>query len=266
MALIVVYDSGVGGLSIYQEVAKQCPYHDYVFLSDNEAFPYGTKPEKDLVGRVMRVAAMIAQEYQPDVLVVACNTASTLVLPRLRETYDFNVVGVVPAIKPAAQTSLTKVIGLLATSATIDRDYTKQLVFDFASDCHVISLGSSELVQVAEDKLDGKPIDNKVIATILMPILEAEKLDTLVLACTHFPLLRDEITEVFNQHNKAIRLVDSGSAIAKRVGHFVGAAAPAEDTACVSRAVAVFTKPLGSSQMLKSLKQMGFTDIEYLPV
>ena len=125
MSLIAVFDSGVGGLSIYQEIVKQCPDHNYVFISDNLAFPYGTKNEDDLIGRVLTVIDQVDKQYHPDLLVVACNTASTLALPALRQQFKFPIVGVVPAIKPAAKITKSKVIGLLATPGTIARSYTR---------------------------------------------------------------------------------------------------------------------------------------------
>ena len=142
MASIVIYDSGVGGLSIFQEIIERSPGHHFVFVSDNQAFPYGTKTEAELKHRVLAVSSEIAKRYKPDILVVACNTASTVVLPLLREKFEFHVVGVVPAIKPAAQITATKVIGVLATPATVERDYTKKLMKDFADDCNVVAIGS----------------------------------------------------------------------------------------------------------------------------
>ena len=155
MSRIVIFDSGVGGLSIYQEVVKKCPNHDYVFVSDNLAFPYGTKPEAELIERVVSVVKVVEEQYKPDLLVVACNTASTIALPSLRSRFNFPIVGVVPAIKPAAKLTKSKVIGLLATPGTIARSYTQSLIDDFAQDCTVVKVGSSKLVGMAEQKICG---------------------------------------------------------------------------------------------------------------
>ncbi len=278
MASIVIYDSGVGGLSIYQDVVSQCSNHEFVFVSDNQAFPYGTKAEPELVKRVLAVSQTIAERYHPDVLVVACNTASTVVLPLLRQKFDFDVVGVVPAIKPAAQLSQTKTIGLLATPATVNRDYTKNLIAQFAADCELISLGSSELVQLAEDKLYGKAIDYDQLATILEPVFKVDRLDTLILACTHFPLLRTEIEQLAAASGKSIRLVDSGPAIARRVqqllqGRNLGERVTARvidlrasETPSSTTKVAAFTQPIGHSKILSSLEYLGFEKIEHLTV
>ncbi|MCL4164090.1 UNVERIFIED_CONTAM: hypothetical protein GTU68_047005 [Idotea baltica] len=189
MSGIAIIDSGVGGLSIYQEIKKQLPDRQYIFVSDNQAFPYGTKPEKELKKRVFEIVERVIAQFQPELIVIACNTASTVVLPPLRERFELPIVGVVPAIKPAAQLTKTNVIGLLATPATIARVYTDQLIKDFAPNCDVIKVGSSRLVEIAEDKLNDRPVDIDQIKAEIQPLIDSNKMDTLVLACTHFPLL-----------------------------------------------------------------------------
>lgn len=196
------------------------PDNEYLFVSDTAAFPYGTKAEDDLIERVLTVSQKLLDKFSPDIFIIACNTASTVTLPYLRAKFDVPFVGVVPAIKPAAALSSTKVIGLLATPATIERSYTDDLIAEFASDCHVIKVGSSALVELAEKKLANNRLDatdSAQIKNILQPFLNEKTLDTLVLACTHFPLLSDEIQSVFEQHNHNVQFVDSGLAIAARV-------------------------------------------------
>ncbi|MGS2723836.1 glutamate racemase [Porticoccus sp. GXU_MW_L64] len=211
---ILVFDSGVGGLSILAELRRTLPQCQLVFACDNAAFPYGTKDEQTLSERVDRVLQVLIQRVDPDIVVVACNSASTLVLPRIRSHFKKPVVGVVPAIKPAAELSQSKCIGLLATPGTVKRPYTQQLIDDFASHCQVISVGSSELVTLAEEKLRGTAISAPPLQEILKPFLSAPKLDTVVLACTHFPLLREELSAAAG---KSIHWIDSGEAIARRV-------------------------------------------------
>ena len=172
MALVAIYDSGVGGLSIAQEVLRTSPEHGYIFLSDNQAFPYGTKSKKDLLDRALSIVSRLDENFCIDVLIVACNTASTVVLPMLREQFDFDVIGVVPAIKPAAQLSKTKHIALLATPATIERRYTDELIEHFADDCTITKIGSSELVMLAEDKLYRRALDDSQLDTILQEVIE----------------------------------------------------------------------------------------------
>lgn len=214
---VLVFDSGVGGLSIVAEIRRALPALKISYASDNGFFPYGTKSEVELVARVEQVLLALVEKCHPTLVVVACNTASTVALPSIRERFAIPIVGVVPAIKPAAQLSTSKVIGLLATPGTVSRPYTHQLILDFAADCHVLPLGSSRLVELAEDKLRGRPIEPATVEEALRPLVESEyfpQLDTLVLACTHFPLIRDELASVLN---KDVSWVDSGEAIARRV-------------------------------------------------
>ena len=220
MARIAIFDSGVGGLSIYKEIKYQLPDCQYIFVSDNQAFPYGTKAEHELTERVLEVVSRIVNQFSPDILVIACNTASTVVLPLLREKFKFPIVGVVPAIKPAAQLTKSNVIGLLATPATIKRQYTSQLIKDFAPDCDVIKVGSSELVQIAEDKLYGCVVNQQSIRTEIEAFLEADNIDVIVLACTHFPLLNKEIDSLLKV-KYPVKLVDSGKGIANRVAQLL---------------------------------------------
>jgi glutamate racemase len=211
---ILVFDSGVGGLSILQEIHRKIPAANLVYACDNQAFPYGTKEEDELVARVDSVLKALFDAVQPDIVVVACNTASTVALPRIRAHFSNPVVGVVPAIKPAAIISRTKVIGLLATPGTVRRDYTRQLIAEFAEGCDFIAVGSSRLVEIAEEKLRGIQPDTNELKTILAPLLENTELDTVVLACTHFPLLKAEIESLAP---RLIHWIDSGEAIARRV-------------------------------------------------
>lgn len=211
---VLVFDSGVGGLTIFRALLEQTPDLQVIFASDNAGFPYGTRTEYSLLQRVHRVLDALISKFSPDLVVVACNSASTVALPSLREKYDLPFVGVVPAIKPAASLSKTGHIGLLATPATISRDYTQKLVADFAADKEVSLHGSSELVQMAEDKLRGIQPDAEVLKEILEPFIEADSMDTLVMACTHFPLLLEDLQVLLPQ---ITNWVESGSAIARRV-------------------------------------------------
>lgn len=214
---ILVFDSGVGGLSIVHEIQKKLPSAPLIYASDNAFFPYGTKGEAELTARVDKVFHGITSQYSIDIIVVACNTASTLALPHIRNHFSQPTVGVVPAIKPAAALSKSQVIGLLATPATVARPYTHNLIREYAANAEVISVGSSELVSLAEDKLRGKKIQAEQIKPILQPFFDhprSKEMDVLVLACTHFPLLRDELSTQFPTH---VQLIDSGEAIARRV-------------------------------------------------
>ncbi|PHM47271.1 glutamate racemase [Xenorhabdus miraniensis] len=216
---ILVFDSGVGGLSVYQEIRQLLPDLHYIYAFDNEAFPYGEKTAELIIDRVVQVVDVIQRKHPLAVVVIACNTASTVSLPALRERFPFPVVGVVPAIKPAAKLSCNRVVGLLATRATVNRDYTKELITRFATDCQVYSIGSSELVELAERKLHGKDIPLKELEKILKPWMKMkEPPDTVILGCTHFPLIAEELSQVLPD---GTRLVDSGAAIARRTAWLV---------------------------------------------
>jgi glutamate racemase len=214
---ILVFDSGVGGLSIVREIQKKLPFAQLIYASDNAFFPYGTKGEAELITRVDAVFHKIIAAHPVDIIVIACNTASTLTLPHIRRHFPQPVVGVVPAIKPAATKSQSQVIGLLATPATIARPYTHNLIREYAPNAEIISVGSSELVLLAEHKLRGGQVTSEQLKPILQPFFNHPRgyeMDALVLACTHFPLLRDELAAQLPPH---VQLIDSGEAIARRV-------------------------------------------------
>ena len=263
MRTIAIFDSGVGGLSIYQAVRRHLPDERYIFVSDNQAFPYGTKSEQELIPRVIKVIGRLIDRYSPDLIVIACNTASTVVLPSLRERWPVQFVGVVPAIKPAAALSRSQCIGVLATPATIERAYTMKLIEDFASDCRVVRQGSSRLVTIAEQKLCGVPMQLDKIEVELAPFLARPELDTLVLACTHFPLLNNEIKGIFENNSHPVMLVDSGDSVARRVSDLLGAASGVG--AAGQPNLAVFTRALGPDSALPvTLQSFGFGQHEIL--
>ncbi|QDY43407.1 glutamate racemase [Candidatus Pantoea soli] len=211
---VLVFDSGVGGLSVYDEVRQLLPDLHYLYAFDNEGFPYGEKSEAYIVERVVAIVNAITQRLPLALVIIACNSASTVSLPALRQRFEFPVVGVVPAIKPAARLTRNGVVGLLATRGTVKRPYTHQLVAQFARECNIEMLGSAELVQLAEAKLHGDAVSLEEVRRTVMPWLRMkEPPDTVVLGCTHFPLLRDELQQVLPE---GTRLVDSGAAIARR--------------------------------------------------
>lgn len=211
---IGLLDSGIGGASILKELQKKLPGHSYVYVCDNLYFPYGELETSRMIERVTTLAETFSLNENLDLLVIACNTASTNILDRLREKLKIPIVGVVPAIKPAAQLSKSKIIGIIATNITIESSYLAGLISDFASDCTVIKKGSPKLVTLSEEKMEGKATNLSEIKEELSPFLENQDLDTLVLGCTHFSSLRDEISEIFDG---TVCLIDSAEAIARRV-------------------------------------------------
>ncbi|WP_455815026.1 glutamate racemase [Pseudomonas graminis] len=211
---VLVFDSGVGGLSVYDEIRKLLPDLHYLYAFDNVAFPYGEKSEEFIVERVVAIVEAVTRLYPLALVVIACNSASTVTLPALRERFEFPVVGVVPAIKPAARLTRNGVVGLLATRGTVKRPYTQELVARFGGECKTEMLGSAELVELAEAKLHGQPVPIEEVKRILQPWLRMqEPPDTVVLGCTHFPLISEELQQVLPE---GTRLIDSGAAIARR--------------------------------------------------
>ncbi|TBM30159.1 glutamate racemase [Hafnia paralvei] len=258
----LVFDSGVGGLSVYQEIRNLLPDLHYIYAFDNQGFPYGEKDEAFIIERVVKTVAEVQKRHPLSIVIIACNTASTITLPALRERFSFPIVGVVPAIKPAAKLTRNGVVGLLATKATVQRSYTHDLIARFATDCDIKMLGSSELVVLAEAKLHGEVIDHAVLKKILRPWLSmAEPPDTVVLGCTHFPLLREELAAVLPE---GTRLVDSGAAIARRVAWLV---ANQENTLSTEDDVAYATKTNSDTEaLLPVLHRMGFSELRELSI
>lgn len=216
---ILFFDSGVGGLSIVAPTRAACPHARFVYAADSAGFPYGTKHEAEIAARVPALLGRLAERYRPRLIVIACNTASTIALAAVRAALDVPIVGTVPAIKPAAERSVTRTIGVLGTAATVRQAYVDDLARRFAGDCRVIRHGSAELVTLAEAKLRGDPVPVEAVLAAVAPLLEApggDAIDTIALACTHFPLLADELAAAIR---RPIAFVDGGPGIARRVAH-----------------------------------------------
>lgn len=226
---ILMFDSGVGGLSVMQDVYKLNDQALFYYLFDHECFPYGNKSEVFLKKRVSELLEKICAKLNPDLVVIACNTASTIVLPTLRDIFTIPIVGVVPAIKPAAKLSKKHNICLLATEGTVHRAYTDFLINEFASDCKILKIGSQDLVRLAEEQLirnsqnihtndiQFKKEKEQRLNKILEPILSIDKSnrpDVVVLGCTHFPLIKEDIEKVLGND---ITYIDSGEAVGRRV-------------------------------------------------
>jgi glutamate racemase len=213
---LLVFDSGVGGLSVLAHISKQLPNAPIVYAADNAGYPYGIKSEAELAARVPALLGRLVERYRPRLVVIACNTASTIALTHVRSALDVPVVGTVPAIKPAALASRSRVIGVLGTEATVRQAYVDRLIAEFASDCLVLRHGSAELVDIAEAKLRGTPPDPVRMTAIMESLfgqLGGDRIDQVTLSCTHFPLLGREIAAA---SPAGVGLVDSGAGIARR--------------------------------------------------
>lgn len=258
---VLVFDSGVGGLSVYDEIRQLLPDLHYIYAFDNVAFPYGEKSEEFIVERVVEIVTAVTRTYPLALVVIACNSASTVTLPALRERFDFPVVGVVPAIKPAARLTRNGIVGLLATRGTVKRPYTHELVKRFARECKTEMLGSAELVELAEAKLQGKDVPLEEIKRILQPWLRMkEPPDTVVLGCTHFPLLADELQQVLPE---GTRLIDSGAAIARRTAWLLENESPKIGSAENNLALCL-AMTAEAVQLMPVLRRYGFEKLEKL--
>ncbi|WP_037524185.1 glutamate racemase [Sphingomonas sp. Mn802worker] len=226
---ILFFDSGVGGLSVVAPTLELLPAASIVYAADSAAFPYGTKSEAEIAARVPALLGRLAERYRPRLIVIACNTASTIALPAVRAALDVAVVGTVPAIKPAAEASRTRVVGVLGTAATVRQPYVDDLAARFAGDCTVLRYGSATLVELAEAKLAGEAVDADAVARELAGLFDqpdGERIDVIVNACTHFPLLVDELRAAAPA---GVTFVDGGPGIARRVASLTqGQAWPGE--------------------------------------
>lgn len=210
----LVFDSGVGGLSVSQDMRVRLPNLRQTYLADDAFRPYGEKTETQISDRLPALLAPLCALLQPDIVVIACNTASTTALPAVRAVIDVPVVGVVPAIKPAASASRVRRMAVLGTPGTVRRRYVDDLIARHAADCDVRLKGSVALVEQAERKLRGDAVDMQIIAGEIAPLFAGDQIDAVVLACTHFPLL---LMELIATAPYPVDWVDSGDAIARRV-------------------------------------------------
>ena len=218
---ILFLDSGVGGLSVLAAVRRLMPDAPLVYCADTAGFPYGIKSEAEVSARVAGLLGRLYERLSPALIVIACNTASTIALSWVRPVIPAPIVGTVPAIKPAAEMSRTRVIGVLGTEATVRQPYVDDLAQRFAADCRVLRHGSAALVEAAEAKLRGEPVPEGLVERALAGLLRqpgGDALDTLVLACTHFPLLGDELARAAPA---GVAMVHGADGIARRVAHLL---------------------------------------------
>jgi glutamate racemase len=218
---ILFFDSGVGGLSVLAPTRALLPNAPFVYVADSAGFPYGTKSEAEIAARVPALLGRLAERYDPRLIVIACNTASTIALAAVRSALDLPIVGTVPAIKPAAELSRSRVIGVLGTDATVRQPYVDDLAARFAADCLVLRHGSAELVALAEAKLRGAPAPVERYGAILEGLYGqpgGDRMDVIVNACTHFPLVADELAAAAPG---PVAFVDGSAGIARRIAFLV---------------------------------------------
>jgi glutamate racemase len=218
---VLVFDSGIGGLSVLRTIRAVMPDVRIVYVADDAAFPYGAWDEGALSDHIVALMGDLIARHRPSAIVIACNTASTLVLPPLRARFDLPFVGTVPAVKPAAEQTKTGVVAVLATPGTMKRDYTRDLIKSFGQDCHVRLVGAPALAGIAEARMRGESFDREDIAEQIAPCFEeidGRRTDIVVLACTHYPFLADVMAEIAPW---PVTWLDPAPAIARRLAAVV---------------------------------------------
>jgi glutamate racemase len=259
-APLLFFDSGIGGLSVLEPVRKLLGTAPIVYAADSAGYPYGTRSEAEIASRVPALLGRLVERFAPRLIVIACNTACTIALDEVRAALDIPVVGTVPAIKPAAQATKTGIIGVLGTQATIRQPYVDDLATRFASHCTLVRHGSAALVDLAEARLAGDSVSVKQVRQAAEPLFAqpgAKNMDTIVLACTHFPLLADELDQSF----PGLRWLDGGEGIARRVQHLTrNQPWPSE----YPGGIAVFTGGAPAKPLLSALARYGLDEVRTL--
>lgn len=245
---ILLFDSGLGGLTVFREIAKARPDAQFIYAADDAVFPYGKIEESTLIARVLEVMGGLIETHQPDLVVVACNTASTIVLPALRQHFDLPFVGTVPAIKPAAALTLSGRVAVLGTPGTVQRDYTRALIDTYAAEVVVTLVGATGLAKLAEARLKGESIADEAVLAEIAPCFvdrDGRRTDVVTLACTHYPLLLDVFHRVAPW---PVTWLDPAPAIARRTADLIGPCRPGEP----GEALAVFTSGSGVTEDLRT--------------
>jgi glutamate racemase len=259
---LLIFDSGVGGLSVLRPIRALLPSAPIVYVADSAGYPYGTKRPAEIEARVPALLGRLAERFDPELVVIACNTASTIALDAVRSALDRPIVGTVPAIKPAASLSRTRAIGVLGTDATVCQPYVDRLAAEFASDCTLVRHGSAELVDLAEAKLRGEPAGRESYRRILDALFSrpgGDSIDTIVLACTHFPLVEAELAAAAP---RPVAFVDGKEGIARRTAALLrGKSWPAEPP----QGIALFTGDAARAEAYREgLAGFGLTRLEAL--
>ncbi|WP_373489187.1 glutamate racemase [Blastomonas sp.] len=216
-APLLFFDSGIGGLTVMDAARALLPDAPIVYAADFAGLPYGEKTEAEIAARVPALLGRLVERYRPRLITIACNTASTIALPQIRAALDLPVVGTVPAIKPASEVSQTRVIGVLGTEATVRQPYVDNLAREFADDATIIRFGARELVRAAEMKMRGQTPDPAIFARAIAGLVDQQRgvpIDTIVLACTHFPIVQDELAAAMG---RPVTFVDGAAGIARRI-------------------------------------------------
>ena len=260
---IIVFDSGLGGLTIYRELRIILPDAQYLYVADNEAFPYGNLQEDELVTRLLALFDRLIEREKPDVCVIACNTASTIALASLRDHFEVPFIGTVPAIKVASKQSSSGLFSVLATPATVAQDYTSDLIDRYASACDVTLVGAKDLARLAEQLMRGEKVDEEKLRREIAPAFvekDGERTDCIALGCTHYPLLIDLMRKVAPW---PVDYIDPALAIARRTNSVLSQMnAPRGREASSGRNRLIYTGDAGIAENISIfLRDLGLGDV-----
>jgi len=260
-APLLFFDSGIGGLSVLKAARAALPLAPIVYVADFAGLPYGSKTEIQITARVAGLLGRLVERYRPRLVTIACNTASTIALNEVRAAIDVPIVGTVPAVKPASEQTKTGVIGLLGTAATVRQRYVDQLEAEFASNMTLLRHAAPDLVHAAEAKMRGEEVDPQIYADAMNGLTNqpgGERLDIVVLGCTHFPLVQEELLAAV----PGMGFVDGAAGIARRIANLTaGQAWPSEPSA----GIFVTTDPIAKAERLHSaLSSFGLSKIRSL--
>lgn len=254
---ILVFDSGIGGLSVLREARMLMHDHRFVYVGDDAGFPYGDWDGEALTHRMVGLFETLIEQYQPQLAIVACNTASTLIMPALRERFALPFVGIVPAIKPAAERTASGLITVLATPGTIQRPYTQELVKQFASHRQVTMVGATRLARLAEEHMQGLPIDTELLRAEIAPCFverDGRRTDIITLGCTHYPFLVNEMRKLAPW---PVDWLDPAEAVARQARAVLAREALAPDTASPGHDIAIMTSGSPPSTIVRLLAGLG---------
>lgn len=216
-APVLFFDSGIGGLTVLREARVLMPGRRFVYVADDAAFPYGNWEEGELRSHIVGVFEQLLERYRPAISVIACNTASTLAIAALREHFPGrSFVGTVPAIKPAAERTRSGLVSVLATPGTVKRQYTRDLIREWAAKCHVRLVGSVNLATLAETYMRDGFVDEEAVRAEIAPCFmeqDSRRTDIVVLACTHYPFLANRMRKTAPW---PVDWIDPAEAIARR--------------------------------------------------
>ena len=244
MKPLLIFDSGIGGLTVLREARVLMPERSFIYLADDAGFPYGSWDEQPLREHLLALFARILTQHDPEAIIIACNTAFTLAGNDLRAAFpQIPFIGTVPAIKPAAERTRSGIVSVLATPGTLRRAYTRELIATFANGCHVQLVGSHHLARMAEASIRGEPLADEDILTEIAPCFvqqDGRQTDIVVLACTHYPFLANTFRRLAPW---PVDWLDPAEAIARQARRVLP---PAHDTATMrmdmdTRDIALFT-------------------------